>query len=45
MVLFKTDLGIKMMENFEFGTPKSRRTDPGNKVNEFEPDSVMLLWV
>lgn len=33
-----------MVKNFEFGTPKSRRTDSGNKVNEFEPDSV-VLWV
>lgn len=40
------DLRVKMVENFEFGTPVSaRRTDSGNKVNEFEPDSVVLLWV
>jgi len=46
-VIFKTDLRVQdtMVENFEFGTPKSRRTDSGNKVNEFEPDSVVLLWV
>lgn len=33
-----------MVENFEFGTPKSHRTDSGNKVNDFEPDLV-VLWV
>jgi len=44
IILFKTDLCVKMVENFEFGTPKSRRTDSVNKVNEFEPDSV-VLWV
>lgn len=35
-----------MVGNFEFGTPKSRRTDSVNKVNDFEPDPVvLLLWV
>lgn len=45
ITLFKTDVRVKMVENSEFGTLKSRRTDSVNKVNEFEPDSVVLLWV